>query len=249
MDEPASAGADPYAGYASWKGWDGAFAPSDRKRRYFAAEFRDLPLGGKRVLEIGFGNGEFLAFAKGEGAEVAGIEISAAAREAARRHGFEALDASLAELAASGRRFDLVVAFDVLEHWDFAELVANFRAIRALLADGGRFVARFPNGHSPFGRIYQNGDFSHKSALSTYKIEYLASLTDLGIVRVDNARRVPSRPGPLASVWHGWLAFRRRRYERSIARLYGIRRLPLDPNLVAVLEKRGAAESPQRKPA
>ena len=69
------------------------------------------------------------------------------------------------------------------------------------------------------------------------------------VVRIDNARRVPSRPGPLASVWHGWLAFRRRRNERSIARLYGIRRLPLDPNLVAVLEKRGADASSQRKPA
>jgi SAM-dependent methyltransferase len=249
MDEPANAGADPYAGYASWKGWDGAFATSDRKRRYFAAEFRDMPLRGRRVLEIGFGNGEFLAFAKGEGAEAAGTEINAEARDAARRHGFEALDASPENIAASGRRFDLVVAFDVLEHWDFDELVANFRAIHALLADDGRFVSRFPNGHSPFGRIYQNGDFSHKSALSTYKLEYLAGLTGFRIVRIDNARRVPSRPGPLASVWHGWLAFRRRRNERSIARLYGIRRLPLDPNLVAVLEKRGANESSQRKTA
>jgi SAM-dependent methyltransferase len=249
MDESASAGIDPYAGYASWKGWDGAFAPSDRKRRYFAAEFRDMPLSGRRVLEIGFGNGEFVAFAKGEGAEVSGIEINETMREAARRHGFEALDASLTEIAASGRRFDLVVAFDVLEHWDFDELVANFRAIRALLADGGRFVSRFPNGHSPFGRIYQNGDFSHRSALSTYKLEYLSSLTGFGIVRIDNARRVPSRPGPLSSIRHRWLAWRRRRFERRISRLYGIRRLPLDPNLVAVLEKRGAEPSSQRKTA
>jgi SAM-dependent methyltransferase len=249
MDDFARAGADPYAGYASWKGWDGAFAASDRKRRYFAAEFRDVPLGGKRVLEIGFGNGEFLAFAKGEGAGVAGLEIRADARDAARRHGFEALDDSLPDIAASGRRFDVVVALDVLEHWDFNELVAGFRAIHALLADGGRFVSRFPNGQSPFGRIYQNGDFSHKTALSTYKIEYLARLAGFGIVRIDNARRVPSRPGPIGTAWHWWLAQRRRRLERRIARLYGIRRLPLDPNLVAVLEKRGVEELSQRKTA
>ena len=50
------------------------------------------------------------------------------------------------------------------------------------LKEGGRdgtliVVSRFPNGQSPFGRVFQHGDFSHKSTLSTYKIEYLAALT------------------------------------------------------------------------
>ena len=245
VPEPARA-ADPYANYAAWKAWDGAFAPTDRELRYFAAEFREIPLRGSRVLEIGFGNGGFLAFARGEGADVAGIEINAAMCEAARRHGFEAFDVPLAELVARGERYDLVVAFDVLEHWDTNELVENFRAIHALLNEGGSFVSRFPNGQSPFGRVYQHGDFSHQSTLSTYKIEYLAALTGFGIARIDNVRRVPSRPGPLASLRHWWLARRRRRIERSIARLYGIRKLPLDPNLVAVLKKN---ESPKRNPA
>ena len=101
VEEPARA-VDPYANYAAWKAWDGASAPTDRDLRYFAAEFGDMPLRGLRVLEIGFGNGGFLAFAKGEGAVVAGIEINAAMCEAARRRGFEASDASLPELAARG---------------------------------------------------------------------------------------------------------------------------------------------------
>jgi SAM-dependent methyltransferase len=241
--------ADPYANYTAWKQWDGAFAPTDREARYFAAEFRAMPLRGLRVLEIGFGNGAFLAFANGEGARVTGSEINAEMCAAARKHGFDAFEGSLAELAARAERYDLVAAFDVLEHWNTTELVENFRAIHALLRPGGLFVSRFPNGQSPFGRVFQHGDFSHKSTLSTYKIEYLAALAGFEIVRIDNARRVPSRPGPLASVRHWWLARRRRRIERSIARLYGIRKLPLDPNLVAVLKKRGADESPKRNPA
>jgi 2-polyprenyl-3-methyl-5-hydroxy-6-metoxy-1,4-benzoquinol methylase len=248
VHEPARE-ADPYANYAAWKEWDGAFAPTDKELRYFAAELRGVPLRGLRVLEIGFGNGGFLAFAKGEGAQVVGIEINAAMCEAARKHGFEAIDASLAELASRGERYDVVVAFDVLEHWDTNELVENFRAINALLNAGGLFLSRFPNGQSPFGRVFQHGDFSHKSTLSTYKIEYLAALTGFDIVRIDNVRRVPSRPGPLASVRHWWLARRRRWIERSIARLYGIRKLPLDPNLVAVLKRRGADESSKRNHA
>lgn len=244
MDERAAA--DPYAGYAAWKAWSGAFAATDREARYFAEEFRGIGLAGKRVLEIGFGNGSFLAWAKGEGARVAGVEINAAMRDAARAHGFEVFEAPLAEIS---ERVDLVVAFDVLEHWTTDELVANFRAIRALLVGGGLFVSRFSNGQSPFGRVYQHGDFSHRSVLSTYKIEYLAGLAGFEVVRIDNVRRVPSRPGPLAAVRHGWLAWRRRWIERSIARLYGIRKLPLDPNLVAVLRRPGANESEVRNPA
>ena len=244
-----SAGADPYANYTQWKQWDGAFAPTDREARYFAAEFREIALRDKRVLEIGFGNGSFLAWAKGEGARVAGIEINPEMREAARAHGFETFEIPLTELAALDARYDVVVAFDVLEHWDAAELVANFRAIRTLLSGGGLFVSRFPNGQSPFGRVFQHGDFSHQSILSTYKIEYLAGVAGFEIVRIDNPCRVPSKPGPLASVRHWWMARRRRWIERSIARLYGIRKLPLDPNLVAVLKKPGAAESTQRNSA
>ena len=51
----------PYEGYAQWKGWQGDFETSDRDARYFAAELAGIDLSGKRVLEIGFGNGEHLA--------------------------------------------------------------------------------------------------------------------------------------------------------------------------------------------
>jgi len=233
--------AETYAGYVEWKRWDGAFRTSEKDARYLATEFRDIPLRDKRVLEIGFGNGGFLAWAKDEGAAVTGLELNVEMRDAARRHGFTVSDASIGELARERERFDVIVAFDVLEHWDTDELTENFGHIRNLLGEGGLFLARFPNGQSPFGRAYQHGDFTHKSTLTTYKIEYLAALAKLDIVRVDNACRVPSRPGTLGSLRQWWLARRRRRIERTIARLYGIRRLPLDPNLVAVLRRQAAA--------
>jgi SAM-dependent methyltransferase len=237
VSEPARAAVDPYADYAKWKHWDGAFATTEKDARYFTAEFDGIRLHGARVLEIGFGNGGFIAWAKNEGADVAGIELNAEMREAARRNGFVVLDATLSELAAEGSRYDLIVALDVIEHWDAGELLENFAHVRDMLRDGGLFVSRFPNGQSPFGRVFQHGDFSHKSTLSTYKIEYLASMTGLDIVRIANPCRVPTRAGVLGSLRQWWLARRRRRIERSIARLYGVRKLPLDPNLVAVLRK------------
>src|SRR5690348_13240860 len=145
----SSASPDLYSHYTEWKRWGGAFAVGDKEARYFAAELRGIPLRERRVLEIGFGNGAFLAWAREQGAQVSGIEINDAMLEAAHRHGFEASKASLTDLAERGERYDVIAAFDVLEHWDAGELLRNFGAIRAMLTDGGIFLARFPNGQSP----------------------------------------------------------------------------------------------------
>ncbi|HXS73116.1 MAG TPA: class I SAM-dependent methyltransferase [Rhodanobacteraceae bacterium] len=237
MNTPSSAPPDLYSHYTEWKQWSGAFAVGDKEARYFAAELRDIPLQGRRVLEIGFGNGVFLAWARAQGARVSGIEINAAMLEAAHQHGFEAFKASLAELAGRGERYDVIAAFDVLEHWDAEELLRNFGLIQRLLRDDSIFVARFPNGQSPFGRVFQHGDLSHKSALSTWNVQYLAAANGLEVVRVSNACRVAAHDNPLSAMKQRWLAWRRRRIERRLSRLYGMPRLPLDPNLVAVLRK------------
>jgi SAM-dependent methyltransferase len=241
MSRENASPADAYAGYARWKGWDGAFEVRERDARYFVAEFAGITLAGKRVLEIGFGNGRFLAWAKAQGADVHGLEINPDMLDAATHHGYAVRNASLGDLVGERASYDLIVAFDVLEHWDTDELIANFRHVADLLGAGGVFLARFPNGHSPFGRIYQHGDFTHKSVISAFKIDYLAGLCGLEVVRVANARRVSSKPGVLRALRHRWMALRRAWIERSLSRLYGTERLPLDPNLVALLRKPSAA--------
>ena len=166
MNETQADSPQLYSGYADWKNWHGEFAPSDRDARYFAAELADIPLQGKRVLEIGFGNGSFLAWAKALGAEVVGTEIDAAMIQRALARGFDARPASLDALAAANERFDLIVAFDVFEHWDKPTLVASLVQFAALLGPDGQLLARFPNGQSPFGRVHQYGDPTHQTVLS-----------------------------------------------------------------------------------
>lgn len=233
-------GADPaqlYEGYATWKDWQGDFAARDRDARYFAAELAGIGLAGLRVLEIGFGNGAFLAWAKKQDAQVTGTEIADELIARARTQGFDAQSASLPALAAAGRQFDLVAAFDVFEHWTRDELVANLRAIHGLLAPGGRLVARFPNGQSPFGRVFQYGDITHQTVLSTSSMRQLALMTGFAVERVDNARRVPARRDAWTWLKHHWRKRRRARIEIALGKLYGFGRLPLDPNLTAVLRR------------
>jgi SAM-dependent methyltransferase len=237
MDQSSAQGASLYGGYAQWKQWEGDFQASDRDARYFAAEFSGIALAEKRVLEIGFGNGRFLAWAKSQGAQVSGTEIEETMLERAREKGFIALPAPLDALVAGSGRFDIVVAFDVFEHWDKQTLITNLQHIASLLDTGGIVLARFPNGHSPFGRVYQHGDITHQTALSTSSVEQLAGMTGFSVVRVSNAQRVPARRDLWTVLKHHWRKRQRARIEVRIGKLYGIGRLPLDPNLTAVLRK------------
>jgi 2-polyprenyl-3-methyl-5-hydroxy-6-metoxy-1,4-benzoquinol methylase len=227
----------PYDGYTRWKSWQGDFETSDRDARYFAAELDGVELAGKRVLEIGFGNGSFLAWARRQNAKVTGTEIIGALVEQARAKGYDAQSASLPALAASGQQFDLVVAFDVFEHWHKDELIANFGLLHSLLAGDGLVLARFPNGHSPLGRVYQHGDLTHVTALSSSSVAQLAQMTGFSVERIDNARRVPARRDFWTVLKHHWRRFRRARIEIALGKLYGFGRLPLDPNLSVLLRK------------
>ena len=53
-----------YARYEKWKGWTSYFEFSAEEAEYFAGELRGIPLAGKSVLDLGFGSGGFLAWAR-----------------------------------------------------------------------------------------------------------------------------------------------------------------------------------------
>src|SRR5438552_4083325 len=78
-----------YTGYEMWKGWktETFFRCSDIQRAYFKVELSHLDLRGKHVLEIGFGNGTFLCFARACGAELYGTEVLDSALALAQQHG------------------------------------------------------------------------------------------------------------------------------------------------------------------
>jgi len=50
------------------------------------------------------------------------------------------------------------------------------------LRDGGHFIARFPNGDSPFGLPYQNGDVTHVTAIGSGKVAFFAAKSNMEIV-------------------------------------------------------------------
>ncbi len=225
-------------GYAVWKGWTDVplLSITARQTAYFAAELRGFPLAGARVLELGFGNGAFLGFCRSRGASVAGTERIAAAIEKARAAGVTVYPPDLGALAErQPQSFDLVAAFDVLEHMPLDKVASVLSDVACLLRPGGRFVARFPNGQSPFGRIHQYGDRTHCSVLSGAILLQLADPRCFTPVYVGN----PAEPlsGPvLRRAAQKARQIARSLIETVIGRLYGFDG-PLGVNTVVVLDR------------
>ncbi|MGY1623118.1 SAM-dependent methyltransferase [Geodermatophilus sp. SYSU D00965] len=123
-------------------------APSERMT--WAAEVVAAEPG-ERVLEVGCGPGALVALLADRGAEVVGIDRSAAVVASAVRRNRVAVEAGRVQLLTAplvdadlGRRgsFDVVVAFDVRAFWD-SGAAATWAVVDRALATPGRVVVAF----------------------------------------------------------------------------------------------------------
>lgn len=178
--------------YSEWKGWETTFTFTNHEAAYYSGELSGVPLQGKAVLEVGYGTGAFLGWAKAQGAIISGVEIDPEAIKSAESNGIPLLPADFETVAdRQSAAFDLIAAFDVWEHFSIAEITARTKAAETMLKPGGHLLLRFPNGQSPFGLGPQNADATHVTALSREKMEHVIRGMRFSIVRYRGAYRAP----------------------------------------------------------
>lgn len=103
------------------------------------------------VLDVGCGDGDFLASLKRRGWAVQGTEFSAAACARARQRGVAVHHGDLASAALPSGAFDVVTLWHVLEH--LPEPGLELGEARRLLRDDGLLVIEVPNSASPTVRL------------------------------------------------------------------------------------------------
>jgi cyclopropane fatty-acyl-phospholipid synthase-like methyltransferase len=185
-------------------------ATMERDRRLFSALYRRLLPARRdaRILEIGCGSGSFLHFLKAEGyVDITGIDVSEEQVAVARSAGvgdIEAADA-LPYLDDHPAAYDLIVAFDVIEHFSKDEALRFLDGVHNALRSGGVVLLRTPNADSPFHSWIRYADFTHELAFTPASIRQVLRATGFTDIRV-----MPLEPyvhGPASAArWLLWKA-------------------------------------------
>jgi SAM-dependent methyltransferase len=134
-----------YADYGAFKSYRPTRFSDRLARRLGAADAQVCQLretgglAGCDLLEVGCSHGHFLQLVRAAGARVTGLEPDLASRAFAGALGFPLLD----ELPAAPA-FDIVCAFQVLEH--LADPDAWVAQVARALRPGGRLLLALPNG-------------------------------------------------------------------------------------------------------
>lgn len=147
-----------------------------------------------RMLDIGCGGGEFLAFLGKRGyTHAEGIDLSEEQIERCRERGLERVahvDDAETFLAAHVSAFDCVVMNDVLEHVPKARCIPLLLAIRASLRPGGSVVIKVPNLSSVYGPVARYLDFTHELGFTEHSIQQVLTAAGYSAVELRSSRVV-----------------------------------------------------------
>jgi cyclopropane fatty-acyl-phospholipid synthase-like methyltransferase len=135
--------------------------------KYYLSELKSIRKDAK-ILEIGCGNGTFLNYLKIKGfVNLRGIDMSAQYLEQGKQMGHDNIHlGDLFEELSRNNKYDLIIAIDVLEHFQRDDIMKIFDLVIKSLNFGGLFLFQVPNGHGVFSKIIFYSDFTHETLFS-----------------------------------------------------------------------------------
>ena len=161
-------------------------------RQSLDIKFRYLPkpIRGQTLLDIGCGNGDFLATARDAGWEVMGLEPDPAAAAVAADHGLDVRVGSLDQFNELSSCFDAITLNHVIEHMHWP--VDVMASVHRLLRPGGTLYIETPNidsaGASKFGIHWRGLECPRHLVLFTPD-SLRQMLSHRGFVDIDMHRR------------------------------------------------------------
>lgn len=160
------------------------------------------------ILDIGCGEGSFIYFLSSLGYKnAAGIDISLQQIELGKKLGIKNIECGdLYVHLKSGKKYDLIIARDIIEHFTKQQVFDIAKLISNALLPGGKLLLQVPNGQGVFYTEVFYGDFTHELAFTHSSLDQL--LRNVGFSQI---KCYPINPAP-----HGikakvrlvlWLAF------------------------------------------
>lgn len=164
-----------------------------------------------RILDLGCGSGILLRCLQEAGyRKLAGVDISPVQVDAVLPDlGGEIIQGDLFEVlsGAESGSFDVLVAFDVIEHLGKSELLELADEALRVLKPGGRWIVHAPNAAGFFGGRVRYADLTHEQAFTRESLEQLLRASGFGEATFFEDRPVVHG---IASAfrWLVWMALR-----------------------------------------
>ncbi len=160
------------------------------------------------ICEVACGHGGLLYALKRLGyTNMVGIDISAEQVELARKIWPNVILGDAVEfLQNRPGTFDLIVAFDFLEHFRKEEVFRTLDVFYAALREGGRVILTTPNAESPLATDAW-GDFTHEVTFTPNSMKQILQIVGFNEVQVLPAEPVPH--GVFSTIrWILWQGFK-----------------------------------------
>ncbi|HZC68995.1 MAG TPA: methyltransferase domain-containing protein [Nitrospirales bacterium] len=147
------------------------------------------------ILDLGCAHGAFLypmheAGYKGAKGVDAAIEQVAAARRLGIA-GVEQGDVMSTLAVTPATSLDVVVSFDLIEHFTKAELIHLIDGVYRVLRPGGRWIIHTPNAEAPFGARMRYWDFTHELAFTRTSLSQVLRASGFASVHCYEDQPVP----------------------------------------------------------
>ena len=130
-----------------------------------------------KILDLGCGHGALIYFARKIGyLNIVGVDYSGEQVEAAKKLGIEGIQqGDLMEhlYLVTNDSLDVVITYDVIEHFKKEELLPFVDEVFRVLKSGGHWIIHTPNGEAIFGSRMLYSDFTHELAFTRTSITQL----------------------------------------------------------------------------
>lgn len=131
-----------------------------------------------RIADVACGAGGLLRFFQSRGyGQLDGVDVSGEQVTIARAVVPGVVEGDVVEfLKQRPGSFDLVTAFDIIEHLTKDEVFALLDACHTALRPGGRLILQTPNADSPFFGTIRYGDFTHETCFTPHSLGWVLGL-------------------------------------------------------------------------
>ena len=162
-----------------------------------------------KIVDLGCGHGTLVYFAHQAGYQnVTGVDVSQQQVDAAHQLGLTEVqcgDLIVTLKSFPDRSQDVIVAFDVIEHFERDELLPFIDEVWRVLKDGGKWIIHVPNGESPFhGRVLFS-DGTHEHAFTQKSIKQILLASGFSSIACFEDKPIPHslKSGVRAVLWKG----------------------------------------------